>query len=682
MVRMPDDAVAPPVAPRPSVVGRPRHADASERPWAARARGDGPLAVALVATLVPVWYAAVRVAASGFFPTSDAALTVARARDVFTSSPPLVGMPAASGTFGDVVTHFPGPWHLWALSVPTRLLGNVWGPPLTMGLLSTCWILLVAWVLRRTMGTPVAAAAVALLGVFAWSIGIGHLVDPVPVLMIIFPMLAFLLLAWAATTGEPAALVAAAVLANFLWLDHLVLVLAVPVVGMAALVGYVTAHRGHWRDRSEAGRHERRRAWRGVVAAAAVTTVMWVPTLVAEATRSPGNLQLLFRSSGHERDVIASAGFGFRVMLDLLTHPPFWLRGSFDDPPFFNMPGAAVLQGSATPYAVAATLVCGALFVGLFVLAARRGDRRARWALIMALVALGVAVPTIYFTPTTFGIGAYLRPLWGVAAFTWFALGYGIVRSLPRPPTAALTATVTVVAVVVGAANLPASKRGYVPEPAVTSRVEAMRTAVLDHVDDVGPIAVSTRPDYDTQEYFGALVLLLKTHGVDFCVLAGSSHIDGIVDCGAAPRRIVKIRVTDNLVSAELDGPDTILAESFLAEAERERHAELDEVVMGWLGSGEDLELSPRGRQVVGAEGPAAEATVDGILRASDDPDTAFQRRADLRALLAIWVADPDLRDEPLFREQPLTMADFAEWQDLSNRNLQLVLTDDGVTRP
>ncbi|HET8929943.1 MAG TPA: hypothetical protein VFN21_04725 [Acidimicrobiales bacterium] len=642
-------------------------------------------ALAVAATVLPVWVAAWRVAASGFYPTSDAALTVMRAHDVFTRHPPLVGMPAASGAFGDSITHFPGPIQLYVLAGPVELFGNVWGPPIAMGLLSTIWILATSWVLRRVLGPRMALIGVAFLGVFAWSIGIGYLVDPVPVTMLIFAFLPFLMSAWCAATGDRVALVVTAVMANYLWLDHLALVVMAPVVAAGALVGYVSAHRQRLWGRAEEHRsHEhraaRRRAWQGLAAAAVVTVVMWIPTLIAEATRSPGNLRMLTRSSGHEREVVASFSFALHVLVDLMTYPPFWLRGSFDDPPYVNAPKLAVTDGSSTGYAIVMGLVLVGLFVWLGVLARRKGDRVALWALIMAVVAVAAAVPTIYFTPTQFGISGYLRPLWGVAGFVWCALVYATIRLVWRPRHTWAVWAVAAVTVLVGVANLPTSKRGYVPEPRTTAMISEVNEAVLAEVADGGPIAVMTRPDYATQEFFGALVLAFRTAGLDFCVSIGSPPLAGVPACDDQDRQVIAIAVTDDATPSVRAAPETIVAVPFLTPEERERVDALEERVTDWLSSGESIRLTAAAQRELDASGPETKDYLAELITPSNDAATLERRNYILDALVALWVANPDQGDEPLFVGAPLSLSELHEWHELSGDRRDVIVTAQGRT--
>ncbi len=634
----------------------------------------------LMATILPVWVAAWRVASSGFEPMGDAALTVARARDVFTSHPPLVGMPAASGAFGDTVTSFPGPLQLYALAGPVELFGNGWGTPIAMASLSTLWIVLAAWMLWRCHGRGTAIAGVALLGVFAWSIGIGYLVDPVPATMLIFPLVPFLLVAWCATTGDPPALVVAAVIGNFLWLDHLILVVVVPVVAAVAVVGHVLAVRKRTRV-ADAAPDEPRHHWRGLVGAAVVTAVMWAPTLLAEATQRPGNLELLVQSSGHERAVVGSWSFSAHVLIGLIASPPFWLRGSFDRPPFHNVPGAPTVAGTSATFDVVAALVLAGVFIALLAATHRRGERTAFWGLILAIAAMAAAVPTIYSTPTRFGIAGYVRPLWGVAAFVWFAVAHGLWRLTravwARPATRAVWA-LAALGVVAGLANLPTSARGYVPDDVATASVDRLHRVVADHLEDGRPLALRTRPDYATQGYFGALVLALRSSGTDFCVQAGSPPLAGVPECDDQRRRVVGLEVTDDASPSSLTSASTIAAIPLSSSTDQRRFAELDARVASWLDRRRPIALSRDGRRLLESHDPGAVRAADEELSELSEPAPLAERKKVLRAFVALWVSEPTLAATSPFADSGLTIAEWRRWADLADRRAFLVLEDLG----
>ena len=110
-------------------------------------------------------------------------------------------MQAAAATRSGFEVHFPGPWQLYVLALPTRLLGNVWGPLVAMGLLNTVWILLTAWLLYRRL--PPAQALTGLLGLsgLLWALGSGFVVTPIPMDMVMIPFALLCISAWSVVDG-------------------------------------------------------------------------------------------------------------------------------------------------------------------------------------------------------------------------------------------------------------------------------------------------------------------------------------------------------------------------------------------------------------------------------------------------------------------------------------------------
>src|SRR5699024_3324342 len=122
-----------------------------------------------------------------------------------------------------------------------------------------------------------ALVAFVFLTAFMWSIGSENLIDPRPMEMVTIPFLCFLFAVWLVAEGDIDALPGLAVVANFLFLDHLVQALQIPVIGLCAVVGLILwARRGRSRPAGERP-PGLRRARRRLVQAGVITVVMWLP---------------------------------------------------------------------------------------------------------------------------------------------------------------------------------------------------------------------------------------------------------------------------------------------------------------------------------------------------------------------------------------------------------------------
>ncbi len=261
----------------------------ADRPWVFRA-------VAAL-TVAPIVATAIRFGLDGWIPVNDAAPTVIRSKYALTFHPTLVGMFTDASGWIHASTFFAGPWQLWWMSLPIRVLGFTWGPLLSMAALNSCWILLAGFCVRRAFGRPTAIAALGSLALLLWSIGFGMAVTPVPMAMVLPGFAAFVMIAWAVAAGDDRSIWAMAVIGNFLVLDHLVLSRLVPSIALAALCCW-----GFWvirvRSRNPAGWPGRRRRAIGTLAiGAGLTLVAWTPSIIQEITNDPGNLTNLVRAN-------------------------------------------------------------------------------------------------------------------------------------------------------------------------------------------------------------------------------------------------------------------------------------------------------------------------------------------------------------------------------------------------
>ncbi len=333
--------------------------------------------IGLIAALLPIWMAVWHLGTSGIIPNGDGAATVRRSLDVLSTNPPLVGMPAAGARLPGLIAHFPGAWQLYVLAPFVKIFGTSWGPPAAMAFLSSTWILLATWVLRRRLGSNIALAALALMALFSWSLGVRFLVDPIPINMVVFSLLPFCFLVWCTALGESRALVAMALLGNYLWLDHLVFVLVVPVFGLVGLAGYVLCHRSTLAASRKESWRARWLAWQGLIIAVFVTGVMLAPSFVYELKNSPGNIRLLMTSSGGQHQVVGSWSTSLHVIMSLIAYPRFWLAHSEFNLPFDRAPIGGTVFGSIDLFDMVATFIVLGSLSFLLWKSAQRNDRAA-----------------------------------------------------------------------------------------------------------------------------------------------------------------------------------------------------------------------------------------------------------------------------------------------------------------
>lgn len=472
--------------------------------------------LAAAVACLPVVVAVIRAGVRGWIPAQDAAPTVARALVALGSSPTLVGMYTDASNWIEVPLYFPGPWQLYWLWLPTRILGVTWGPLVAMGSLTVLWILLTGWFVKRRLGHRVAIGALTLFALLNWTLSSALLVSPVPMVMVLPAFAAFCFGAWALAAGDEGVLPLVAVVANFAVLDHLVLTFLVPFLAVAAVViwvaGLVVARRRDpsvWPDL-------RRRSVRAVAIAAVVTVAMWSPPLIQQITGSSGNLGNLWSAAGSAPATPLGLGTVLHRWLGLFTAPDFWLRRSRVD---------ASLLGVDAPHSLAAVVVTaillGLVAGGVAVSAYRRRDRPAMAAVLMAVIGfVGVTVNMRLATTSAASRLAYVQSSWVMAMFVTFALGFGLVRALRgRIRRAVLPASLVVLVVAaastVGSANLTTGVS--VASDGTVQISREIDRQLVPALRGKGTVAME-EVDLFTYPYFAAAALALEQADVPVCV--------------------------------------------------------------------------------------------------------------------------------------------------------------------
>ncbi len=639
----------------------------------------GPAATAV--GILPIWVAAIRLGLQGSFPNADAAETVLRARDVFGGPFPLVGMPAAASSSDGVVTYFPGPWQLYVLSVPTEIFGSVWGPVLAMAALNSVWFGLAAWLLFRRLRPAEALVGVGFLAALLWAIGSGFLVTPVPMDMVIIPMALFLVSVWAVADGDLVALPVAALVTNYLWLDHLVLVVTVPVVALCAPVGLWFWYRRTRSKDPQAAAEQRRRLRRSLLAAGIITVVMWVPTLIEQFTSDPGNLRELTASVGGDRPTVGSWFSALHVVLSVVARPMFWLRGTFDAPAYLRPPIGGELIDDFAVYDLIAGLVLAVLGVVLVVGAVRRRDSTGLWLLIVAGVALAVSVVTTQAAPAYFSTPTgYLRALWATAMFVWFAVALNLIRWFGAHLRSSLLVPAGALLVVVTVANLPAKSGTLGTERHIDWVVATMNDTVVPRFDGDEPVRVVTALGFDSHRFGAALKLALRDASVPFCLPEGdlSNNSKSQRGCPEGVDRAVSVIVLDD-PDRSLEG-ELLVHEPLLDESERAELARLNARIDAWLDGRDRLRLTPGAREgLAGHLGGVYGAELSAVLEPRDDLGPLLDQPG-FPGMLRLWYGQSG-SPGPLFEDDPLSAVEWRRWQDLTERDQYLYVTEVDLTR-
>lgn len=368
---------------------------------------------ALVMVVVPLVVALVAVGGDRWFPTGDLAQAELHMRGFF-AHPPLVG---AAGRIGDIATQgsHPGP-AMWVAMLPVYLLFGRSSLALMVAVtvVQLAFILLTVWLVRRLIG-PFGGLAVAIATmVLVRSLGTAPFIEPWNPWLALFAFSACIAASWGVMCGRK----------RWLWLAAFCGVFAVqchagyvPLVGaLLAVLAVVTL----WRWYHQRGAGEARWWW----VAVGTVVAMWVPPLLDQWRRSPGNLRILFTHftsstdpGGGARSYVGLSG-ALKAFAGEFSIAGPWVRGPFRQP------------GEAPSWAMFVLTL--ALFVALGWAIHRR--RPSRDVTVLGALLGGVIVVGIIATSRIFGefYDYVIRWWWVVVAWAFVAATVALVERVGR----------------------------------------------------------------------------------------------------------------------------------------------------------------------------------------------------------------------------------------------------------
>jgi hypothetical protein len=386
-------------------------------------------------------------------------MTELRVRDVGGRFTPRIGLPGRIGDFPDQGSH-PGPWSFYLLAPFYRLGGaGAWGLQFGSVVINAAAIGGVIAVGRRLHGTVGAVALAAVAAIVVRGFGLNVLTHPWNPY---FPLVLWLLLlvaAWAVVSGDHRMAIVVAVCGSVAAQTHVPYL--VSCVSVSVLVLIVLVRRVVRSDEEERRAVGRSTAW-----ALGVTAVMWVPPLIDQVRRDPGNLTMLYRHfTGEPAEPLISLGTAVSVFLrhvdafgaaiDLIVRPDSFVHRS-------GLPEtstASTLGGLLTLAAWCAAVVIA---------------HRHRHHLLCALnVVLSVALVAEFVSISRiFGKVWFYLTLWAwptlvlvVLSIVWSIVLFVRERTGGAPSTMRLAGTAVVVIVVMTALSLVAVIAHDVPEP-------------------------------------------------------------------------------------------------------------------------------------------------------------------------------------------------------------------------
>ncbi len=409
--------------------------------------------VALAALARPRW-----------FPVLDLAQTEMRLRDVFTTDPPLVGLPGRIGTFQHQGSH-PGPLSFWMLAPFYRLFGSsAWAMEAATASVNALAIGTSLWIARRRGGVAVflaIAAAIALVLHFDGPAVMTEAWNPY------LPMtwfMVFVLGIWSVLCDDLGVLPLTAFAAAFCLQTHISYLGLVG--GLSALAAAWIAWR-LWRTPNRLGP----RRWWYLGFAAAIVLLTTLPPVIQELWGAEGNLTLLWRHFTNPPEDPIGLGRAVEV---LLVHLNPWRLVAARD----------AVSGSVVP--------------GLVVLAAWAGGVVVAWRLrVRELLALQVVLALslvlgLQSIASIFGFVWYylMRWAWTLNALVLVSIGWAavaLVRQLRpawRAPIARVGSAMLVLVIAYGLVGFAGAARIVEPpDPRISETLGRLVAPTIAAID-------------------------------------------------------------------------------------------------------------------------------------------------------------------------------------------------------
>jgi Ca2+/Na+ antiporter len=321
-----------------------------------------PLITALAAVRSPRWY-----------PAGDFAQAEMHVRAV-PRDMPLVGAAARVGTILDQGSH-PGPGGAVALTVPYRLLGSS-GWSLMAATVVVHLVAMTAAIVvgRRVGGVRVAALLAVVCAVMLRAFGPSWFLEPWNPWLGVFALLAVVVLVWAVWRGQVSVLPWLVVAASFCAQVHLGYGLIIAGLGVAVIARLVVLAR----------RNAYLELRRPLLLSVVVAALAWMPSVIDELTREPGNLTRLWRHFGDPPEELAGLRRSFTAFVNEFNLFGTWSLGRDRQPT--DSPDVIAWIGFLAMVALVAVSV---------LIVRRLNDTALRDGWSVGLIVIGLALSTL-----------------------------------------------------------------------------------------------------------------------------------------------------------------------------------------------------------------------------------------------------------------------------------------------
>jgi hypothetical protein len=493
--------------------------------------------MALACIAIPLVVALISVGQTHWYPTGDMAQAELHVNGFF-RHPPLVG---AAGRIGDFLTPYgqgshPGP-AMWVALLPVYLLfgRSSFGLMVSMSVVQFTFIVAGVWMARRLAGAVAGLAVATAAAVLVRSLGPAVFLEPWNPWPAIFAFFAFLVATWGVLCGRHRWLPAGVFSGMFAVQCHAGYI---PLVG--ALLAWATiATAIRWRrdgrspgvdaptatpevDRTAVTdpRHAR---W--FAAAVVVFVAMWVPPVLDQLRREPGNLRILWRhfssttdADGTPRQFVGITS-ALRAFAGEFSVAGPWVRGSFrqptEPPNWFLFLAAVLVAGMAA--AVLSRM--------------HRSPQRAHVGMLFMLLGAGVVVG-VASTARIFGefYDYVIRWWWVIAVLV--AVACVLVAAAGRRSAPFVAPSLLVASLLAGAFATANAADAEIPSPRNSALVGGVTPQVAAALDPAGGYLIRW---YDPATLGGVPYgVLLELERDGFRV-----GVDAPASAGALPHRVI-----------------------------------------------------------------------------------------------------------------------------------------------
>lgn len=430
-----------------------------------------PLIVAIVVLRWRPWY-----------PVLDMAMTEFRVRDVGSRHTPLIGLPGRIGNFPDQGSH-PGPISYYLLAPFYRIGGSSpWAMQLGSVAINTVALVGIAAIWARRAGWRGLAVGALIGAVLVRGYGITVLSHPWNPY---FPLIVWslvLVAAWAVTCGNKMLAVVVVVGATIATQTH---VPYLPVaVGMAAFT--IT-----WLIISAVRSADRTPDLQALAWSVGVGAVLWLPALVDQLRRRPGNLSMLLEHFTTPGEDPIGLGTGIQLFLRHLDAPGAIAGLVMRSDGFVHL-SQQPTDGFTDP-AVIGGLITLVVFIAAIAYALRQ--RIGNLVRLQMVVAVALVLGLLSMT-RIFGTVWYYLTLWSWSTVTLLLVSVGWAvwhrwlrnANLDRFVTPIVAATAAVITVI----SIGAGIGVRVPEPMLSKGLGAVIEPTIEAVnagigETVGP---------------------------------------------------------------------------------------------------------------------------------------------------------------------------------------------------